>query len=433
MLAQSGAEVAFIASGYVYENVIRRRPSLVDPARFQPLPVRVKETRTRAWAYVLGVLPRAAPRMRRHSGRVITPPGRPPWYGRPAARAWTCAPAPAEVQAFHAGLPGYAPTPLTEVPAIAAQLGVGRVFVKDESARMGLAAFKVLGASWAVHQVLSRRPAADEVLLVTASDGNHGRALARVARQAGQRARVFVPSGVHPAAVAAIAAEGAQVTEISGSYDDAVRLAAEAAGKPGATLVQDTAWPGYTKVPGWIVEGYSTLFAEFDEQLSEAGIQSPGLVVIPAGVGSLAQAGVTHYRSRPGRPATALLAVEPGAAACVLASLTRHELVSVATGTTAMAGLNCGTPSSLAWPFLRDGLDAAVAVTDADSAAASRDLARYGISAGPCGAASLAGARAALTGEGADARRAALDIGPTATVVLLNTEGAAANPVPATP
>jgi diaminopropionate ammonia-lyase len=364
---------------------------------------------------------------------VITPPGRPPWYARPAARAWTCAPAPAEVQAFHAGLPGYTPTPLTEVPAIAAQLGVGRVFVKDESARMGLAAFKVLGASWAVHQVLSRRPAADEVLLVTASDGNHGRALAWTARRAGRRARVFVPSGVHPAAVAAIAAEGAQVTQISGSYDDAVRLAAEAASKPGATLVQDTAWPGYEQVPGWVVDGYSTLFAEVDAELSDAGVARPGLVVIPAGVGSLAQAGVTHYRSRPGKPTPALLSVEPDTSACVLASLTRRELVSVPTGITIMAGLNCGTPSLLAWPYLRDGLDAALAVTDADSAAAARDLAGYRIPAGPCGAASLAGARAALTGEGADGRRAALAVGTDSTVVLLSTEGTAANPLPGSP
>src|SRR5437016_7539801 len=129
------------------------------------------------------------------------PPGCPPWFVRPTARAWTCACAPtAEARAFHARLPGYTPTPLTEVPAIAAELGVGRVFVKDESARMGLAAFKVLGASWAVHRVLSRRPDAGQVLLVTASDGNHGRALARMARLFGQRARVFVPSGGHPVA-----------------------------------------------------------------------------------------------------------------------------------------------------------------------------------------------------------------------------------------
>ena len=188
------------------------------------------------------------------------PPGCPPWFVRPAARAWTCAPAPAaEARAFHARLPGYTPTPLTEVPAVAAELGVGRVFVKDESARMGLAAFKVLGASWAVHRVLSRRDAAGPVTLVAATDGNHGRALAWVAGLLGQRAHVFVPSGVHPTAVAAIAAEGAQVTEITGSYDDAVRFAVKAAREPDAELVQDAGWPGYEEVPSWIVDGYSDL------------------------------------------------------------------------------------------------------------------------------------------------------------------------------
>ncbi len=373
---------------------------------------------------------------RRHGRGVITPPGLPPgcppWFTHSGARNWTCTPAPTtEVTAFHAGLPGYAPTPLTEVPALAAQLDVGRVFVKDESARMGLPAFKVLGASWAVHQVLSRQPAAAALTLVTATDGNHGRALARMARLFGQRAHVFVPSGVHPTAVAAIAAEGAQVTEISGTYDDAMRLAAQAGTKPGTTLVQDAGWPGYEQVPGWIVEGYSTLFAEVDEQLADAGADQPALVVIPAGVGSLAQAGITHYRSRPVSRATSLLTVEPGTAACVLASLVGGELGTIPTGETIMAGLNCGTPSMPAWPYLRDGLDAAVAVADADSATAARDLAGYGIPAGPCGGASLAGARAVLTGDGAEPRRAALAVGPDATIVLLSTEGSAANPVPA--
>ena len=370
----------------------------------------------------------------RHGRGMIIPSALPsgclPWFARPGARSWTCAPArTADVRAFHAGLPGYAPTPLREVPAIASRLGVGRVFVKDESGRMGLAAFKVLGASWAVPQVLSRRPGGGPVTLVAATDGNHGRAVAWMARRAGQRARMFVPRGVHPAAVAAIAAEGAQVTEITGNYDDAVGLAVEAASGPDAELVQDAGWPGYEEVPGWIVEGYSTLFAEIDEQLAGAGAPEPALVVIPAGVGSLAQAGVTHYRSRGG--ATALLTVEPGTAACVLASLVRGEPGTIPTGETIMAGLNCGTPSRLAWPYLRDGLDAAVAVADADSATAARDLAGYGIPAGPCGAATLAGARAALTGEGAEERRAALAVGPAATLVLLSTEGSAANPLPA--
>ncbi|MFF1692127.1 diaminopropionate ammonia-lyase [Streptomyces sp. NPDC058257] len=370
------------------------------------------------------------------------------WFARAGARTWTCSPAPVEAQAFHASLPGYEITPLHELPSLAAELGVGRIFVKDESARLGLPAFKALGASWAVHRALAERAASTEassadsadsedsadspeqVTLVTATDGNHGRAVARTARLLGRCAHVFVSQGVHPAASAAIAAEGAEVTQVAGSYDDAVREAARAAAEGIATvLVQDSAWPGYERIPRWIVEGYSTLLAEIDAQLAAAGAEAPDLVAVPVGVGSLAQAVVTHYRSRPaGEKAPALLSVEPEAAACVIESLTRGELSSVVTGDTAMAGLNCGTPSSLAWPYLRDGLDAAIAVTDADSARAARELAALKVSSGPCGAASLAGVRAALTGDGADDRRAALALGPASTLVLLSTEGAEANP-----
>ncbi|MGP4047931.1 diaminopropionate ammonia-lyase [Streptomyces sp. 2A115] len=358
----------------------------------------------------------------------------PRWFARPAARDWSCAAAPAVVRDFHASLPAYAPTPLAELPSLAQELRVGRVFVKDESSRLGLPAFKALGASWAVHRILAARTAASgqvsspgPVTLVTATDGNHGRAVARTARLLRQRAHVFVPPGIHPEAVAAIVAEQAEVTQVGGSYDDAVRLAAAAAG-PDAVLVQDTAWAGYEQVPGWIVEGYSTLCAETDAQLVAAGVASPDLVAVPVGVGSLAQAVVTHYRSRPTGHAPALLSVEPEAAACVLASLTRREPVSVTTGETTMAGLNCGTPSTIAWPYLRDGLDAAIAITDHDSYRAACDLAALGVSSGPCGAASLAGVRAALTGHDADERRTALGLGAASTVVLLSTEGAAANP-----
>ncbi|MFI7444679.1 diaminopropionate ammonia-lyase [Nonomuraea indica] len=362
-----------------------------------------------------------------------TSPSTPSWLARPAARAWRCAPAPAGVRDFHATLTGYAPTPLIELPALAVELGVGRVFVKDESSRLGLPAFKALGASWAVHRVLAERATdadapAGPLTLVTATDGNHGRAVARMARLMGQRAHVFVPRGVHPRAVAAIAEEGAEVTRVAGPYDDAVRRAAEAATAPDAVLVQDTAWPGYEKIPGWIVEGYSTLLAEIDDQLAAAGAAGPDLVAVPVGVGSLAQAVVTHYRGRPAGAGPALLSVEPHAAPCVLLSLARGEPVTIATGETTMAGLNCGTPSALAWPYLRDGLDAAVSVADADSACAAGDLSALGVSSGPCGAASLAGVRVALRGDGADERRASLGLTPAAVVVLLNTEGMAANP-----
>ncbi|TDD74534.1 pyridoxal-phosphate dependent enzyme [Actinomadura darangshiensis] len=361
------------------------------------------------------------------------PLARSSWFVRPAARDWTCGPAPRDVADFHRTLPGHAPTPLAELPSLAAELGVRRLFVKDESARLGLPAFKILGASWGIHRALCDRFGSasperlralrPDVRLVTATDGNHGRAVAAMARLLGLPSDVFVPDGVHPAAVAAIKAEGAGVTEVAGPYDEAVRVAASAAASdPSALLIQDTAWPGYAQVPQWIVEGYSTLFAEIDEQLAAAEAGPAGLVAVPVGVGSLAQAAVTHYRS--GQDAPTVLSVEPDVASCVLASLHNDRPLSVQTGATTMAGLNCATPSTLAWPVLRAGVDAAVAVTDASTARAARDLAALGVPAGPCGAASLAGVRAALAPD----RRPFLAPGHRDTVVLLSTEGRAANP-----
>jgi diaminopropionate ammonia-lyase len=371
-------------------------------------------------------------------------PNRPlPWHATPLARDWAC-PAPSRAAAaFHALLPDYSPTPLIDVPSLAAGLAVGRVLVKDESSRLGLPSFKVLGASWAVHQLLVteaagagpgphglpalRRLAAARpgLVLATATDGNHGRAVARLARLVGAGARVFVPVLVAAQAAAAIAAEGAEVVTLPGRYDEAVAAAARwVRGQPGAALLQDTAWPGYEQVPGWIAEGYATLFAELDEQLPGEG--APALVVVPVGVGSLAQAAIAHYRGSGRGTGTALLAVEPDAAACALASLRAGRPVTVRTGDTDMAGLNCGTISTLAWPYLTGGLDAAVAVTDQQARQAMADLAAAGISAGPSGAASLAGARAAVTGPGSAERRAGLGLGPAATVVLLSTEAAPA-------
>jgi diaminopropionate ammonia-lyase len=339
------------------------------------------------------------------------------WYARPAARGWRCPPADDAVSAFHSGLPGYAPTPLRELPGLADELGVGRVFVKDETSRLGLPSFKILGASWAVHKALTP---GGKVRLVTATDGNHGRAVARTARLLGLSALVFVPDCLHPAAVAAIEGEGAEVRSIDGSYDEAVRIAATA----GGLLIQDTAWPGYEQIPGWIVEGYSTLFREIDAQLDAAGSGPAGLVAVPVGVGSLAQAAVTHYRSNGKSPA--LLSVEPTAAACLLESLRAGEIRTIVTEETLMTGLTCGTPSGGAWPHLAEGVDAAVAVTDAEAVRAVRDLAALDVDCGPCGAAALAGTRAALSD---DHRRSQLGVGPADTVVLLCTEGSAANPV----
>jgi diaminopropionate ammonia-lyase len=337
---------------------------------------------------------------------------------------WTCPAASAEVRDFHRTLPGYAPTTLADLPGLAGELQVAHVFAKDESRRLELPAFKGLGASWAIHRGLRDRAdsgAVDApVTTVTATDGNHGRAVARFTRLYGRRAHIFVPDGVQPTAVQAIRDEGATVSHVPGSYDDAVHTAAAyAADDDDRVLVQDTAWEGYEDVPGWIVDGYSTLFAELDDQLCDRGIRRPDLVVVPAGVGSLLQAALTHYRSDLDLLGTTIVSVEPVNAACVLTSVTAGRPVAVDTGVTVMAGLNCGTVSTLAWPYITHGLDACVTVTDAQAVAAAHDLTALGVPAGPCGAAALAAARVLKALPG---------LSPTATVVLLVTEGAAANP-----
>ncbi|UVI36173.1 diaminopropionate ammonia-lyase [Brevibacterium spongiae] len=352
-------------------------------------------------------------------------------------------PQPREPQAFHRTIPGYRVTDLIELPALAAELGVASVRVKDESDRFGLPAFKALGASWAVDRAISARlglaPAGTftelcertrglDLRLVTASDGNHGRALARIAALLGVRARVVVPAGLPRSTLDAIRGEGAEVIDSGLVYDRAVELAANGCGD-NDLLVQDTAWPGYEDVPGWIVEGYSTLFAEVEQQLG----RSASLMLVPTGVGSLLQSAVEQQR-RHGAEAR-VLAVEPVTAACVCASLRAGEPVSVDTSQpTVMAGLNCGTVSSLAWPVLESGLDAAVTVTDAEALAAMDELHGQGIDVGPCGAASLAGLRAALTelgGAGEAGGAGALGLDADSHIVLLSTESAAANEVSA--
>lgn len=345
----------------------------------------------------------------------------PTWYANPDARTWVAdTRASDEAAAFHRSLPGYAPTPLVSLPALADKFGVGRVLVKDESSRLGLPAFKVLGASWACHQVLRQQP---DAMLVTATDGNHGRAVARMAAHFGVPATVFVPAVMRDQPAALIEGEGARLVRVDGNYDEAVRTAAAFADEAAdRALVQDTAWPGYEQVPAWITEGYATLLHEVDAELGHA----PDLVAVPVGVGSLAEAVVTHYR-QPGAPHPCVLTVEPDSAACVLASLRSGAPVTVETADTVMAGLNCGTPSSSAWQVLRVGCDAAVAISDADALRAVADLGGLGVSSGPSGAATLAGVRAALAEP---ALRAALDLPDGADLVLLSTE--AGPPVTAT-
>jgi diaminopropionate ammonia-lyase len=343
--------------------------------------------------------------------------------------------------AVHRRLPGYARTPLTGCPELAAELGVGELWVKDESWRLGLPAFKMLGASYACYRALTSRlghePRWDTVdeladclvplgplTLCAATDGNHGRAVARMARLLRLRALVYVPEGTARPRIEAIESEGAPVVVVPGGYDAAVRRSAAAASEA-CLVVSDTSWPGYEQIPGWVVDGYSTVFAEASEQLAEWAHGEPDVVVLPVGVGSLAAATIRHYKARDVQRAPAILGVEPESARCVTESLRAGELVTLPfPQTSIMAGLNCGTPSQLGWPLVRRGMDAMVAISDGWAMAAMRSLAGAGIIAGETGAAALAGLQAICADPAGEPARAALRIGRESRVLLLCTEGA---------
>src|ERR671916_2265893 len=240
---------------------------------------------------------------------------------------------------FHRRLPCYDETPLVDAPALAEALGVSKVLVKDESSRLGLPAFKVLGASWAVYRALEERlpegafgdwETVEELKekleslrplnLVAATDGNHGRALAWVARLLGLGARIFVPEDMVTARREAITGEGAEVIVVEGTYDEAVERSAAEEGKRGL-VVSDMSWPGYERIPSWVIEGYSTMLWEIDDELERRKEAGPALVVVQVGVGAFAAAVTRHFRSPLASPRPKLVGVEPANADCLLESV----------------------------------------------------------------------------------------------------------------
>jgi diaminopropionate ammonia-lyase len=338
---------------------------------------------------------------------------------------------------LHRTMPGYAVTPLRRLDDLAAQLGVGEVWVKDESLRLELPSFKILGGAWAVHRLILQRAgrplegatfddlraaaaSLGEVTLATATDGNHGRGVARMARLLGFGAVVYVPEGTAEARIEGIASEGARVVVDPGTYDDAVDRAAREGEANGWLTVADVARRADDPVPGWVMDGYDTIFDEADEDLPGP----PTVVFLQAGVGALAAAGLRHYlRAAPDGGARPRFAtVEPLSAACLFASADAGQLLAIdADQGSIMAGLNCGTPSSVAWPIIAATVDVYLAVPDERARDAMRRLADAGIVSGESGAAGLAGLLAAVAHPTA---RDALGLDGSARVLLLNTEGA---------
>ncbi|KAJ5665860.1 uncharacterized protein N7477_008308 [Penicillium maclennaniae] len=355
-----------------------------------------------------------------------------PIYVNPATGErceWSPVPGLAE---FHRSLPNYAPTPLMSLNELATELGIRAIYVKDESNRFGLPAFKALGASWGCFRAIARQvglpttASLDDVsiqaktnslVLFAATEGNHGRAVAFMARLMGIEARIFVPRSMDETTQGFITGEGARVFVSQGSYDMAVQEAFDQSRHiENAFLIQDTAFEGYEDIPAWIVEGYSTMMIEVEEQLSQLGL-SASVVVTPVGVGSLAHAVTQHCKSRE-RPVS-VVAVEPDSAPSLFSSLRAGKLIPVQTSDTIMDGMNCGTVSSTAWPDLQRLVDACVTVSSYESHLAVQYLTSRAVDTGPCGGASLA----ALRCLAADKERSTV-LNEDSIVVLLATEGA---------
>ena len=348
---------------------------------------------------------------------------------------------------FHRSFPQYAPTPLARLDGMARHLGLGGLFVKDESYRFGLNAFKVLGGSFAMARCIAGQLGRDvaemtydyltsdafraefgQTVFFTATDGNHGRGVAWAARQLGQKAVVRMPKGSSQRRFDHIAREGAQVTIEQVNYDGCVRLAAaEAAQTPRGVVIQDTAWEGYEEIPAWIMQGYGTMAAEAAEQLG----RRPTHVLVQAGVGSLAGAVVGYFSNLYPENPPRFIVVEARAADCLYRGAAAGDGAPRTVGgdlRTIMAGLACGEPNPVSWDLLRSRAAAFLSCPDWVSARGMRMLAApvkgdLAVTSGESGAVGMGALSVILEDPAYEPLRRALELDGDSQVLLFSTEG----------
>lgn len=351
---------------------------------------------------------------------------------------------------FHRSFPQYSATPLTRLSNLAEYLGLKRLYVKDESYRFGLNAFKVLGGSYAIARHIAKELGKDvsevpysvltsdelrekfgQATFFTATDGNHGRGVAWAANRLGQKCVVRMPKGTTQTRLQNIAKENATVTIEDLNYDDCVRLAAkEAENTPRGIMVQDTAWEGYEEIPTWIMQGYGTLATEADKQLEEDKSR-PTHIFIQAGVGSLAGAVIGYFANRYKENPPVMVVVEAGAADCLYRSAMQADGSRVdVTGDmlTIMAGLACGEANTVSWDILRNHADAFVSCPDWVSANGTRI---YGaplkgderVISGESGSVTLGLVHALMTKPEYKELKDALKLGADSEVLLVSSEG----------
>lgn len=349
----------------------------------------------------------------------------------------------AEVERHLGFRDNHAPTPLVALPALAAELGLGAVHVKDEGHRLGLGSFKALGGAYAVFRLVLEeaskrlgrpvdiadlnnpqvRTVAAGMTVACATDGNHGRSVAQGAQLAGARAAIFVHERVSDERVAAIARFGATMIRVAGTYDDSVTEAARVAEKEGWTVVSDTSWPGYERIPGLVMQGYTVITREALRALAAP----PTHVFVQAGVGGIAAATAGYLANALGEERPRFVVVDPARAACIFETARAGHPVKVAHGEpTVMAMLECYDPSPIAWRVLSRVADGFMTVEDEEAIAVMNRLARPAgadpaIVSGESGGVGLAGAIQAASDP---AIRAELGLDAGSRIFVINTEGA---------
>ncbi|EPY6467304.1 diaminopropionate ammonia-lyase [Clostridium sporogenes] len=351
---------------------------------------------------------------------------------------------------FHQSFPQFTKTPLVNLDNLAKHLGIAGVYVKDESYRFGLNAFKVLGGSFSIGKYLAKRLGKDiselsyekltseearkklgDITFITATDGNHGRGVAWTATQLNQKSIVYMPKGSSLTRLENIRKEGAKASITEFNYDDAVRLAASEAKENGWVMVQDTAWEGYEEIPTWIMQGYGTMASEALEQLRELNVEKPTHIFVQAGVGSLAGAVQGYFASVFKDECPITVIVEADEADCLYRSAVAGDgKPRAVTGDmpTIMAGLACGEANTIGWEVLKSYSSTFVSCPDWVSANGMRMLGNpikedKKIISGESGSVTSGLLNAIMTNDDMKELREQLKLDENSRVLLFSTEG----------